>query len=242
MNYPFPAAHGAAVIGGAAVTSLTTSITVPPGTKMLLVKVAAAHGGAAVPAVSTVAFGAVSLTLVASTVATNDTGGFGHLRSEIWKLENPTAGTANLVTTLASAVAGEIAHLWETWLNTIASPLGTVYVTNDDNVSPVAVGAAPGANKVLTGILCHGTGSVAQSDANNVDNFVIDSIHDATQENINAISTCDNRSALNWSFRSDGTCASAVVLTLQALGTSLDYSNAPPVGDPAVLGKPGTYR
>jgi hypothetical protein len=76
--------------------SLTTSYTVSSGSdRILLVHVGLGYNG---PTVTGVTFGGAALTAL-GTAATNGV----YARAEIWYLLNPTAGTANIVTTFSAA-------------------------------------------------------------------------------------------------------------------------------------------
>lgn len=239
MNYPFPVAHGVAVTGGVgAGPTLTTSITVPPGTTLLVVKTSTVNGGATPPAVSTVKIGGVDLTHATGTDAVDTTSGFQQCRTEIWTIENPTAGTANLVTTWASTVSGELGHAWETWLNTVPTPLGTAYKQDADVVTPISVGAAPGANQVLTGVAQVGGAGAQKSDVTCSNNFEVDHGFSVNQEDQNLLSAVEFRSALSWDFISANVgccCASAVILSLKPPSGGNDAAQRQPLSDLPVI-------
>lgn len=77
----------------------TLSITVPSGTDKLVVCVSGTHGSHT-PAVDSVKYGGVDLTLAKAQATTS----FG---TEIWYLDSPTAATANVVVTWGSGGASD---------------------------------------------------------------------------------------------------------------------------------------
>lgn len=113
---------------GASVSSLTFSHTVGSGAeRMLIVGVALRKNG---PVVSSVTYGGVGLTLIASQLD----GGADH-RAELWYLLAPTSGTANIVVTLSATVDATAGAISFAGVNQTA-PLGSVAGSQGTDQTP----------------------------------------------------------------------------------------------------------